>query len=46
MKQAIGALLIIFGAMSIHIAASGAGGFNSFGNIWDDFLKVMHGEPL
>lgn len=44
MVQAVGAILVVFGAVAWHIASSGQAG--SLSDIWNDFLKVMRGEAI
>lgn len=43
MTQAIGCLLILFGALCWHVASANLP-HSSVQDIWDDFGKVMRGE--
>lgn len=45
MVQAIGAVLILFGALAWHIASSGTE-IHNITDLWDDFMLTMQGKPL
>lgn len=46
MVQAIGAVLVLIGAMAWHIAHAAKGQIKTVGDVWDDYLKVMQGKDL
>lgn len=45
MVQAVGAMLILLGAIAWHIASSASGKtFNKVTDVWGEFLHVMNGQ--
>lgn len=45
MVQAIGAVLMLAGAMAWHVASSGTE-IHNINDVWNDFLKTMRGEHI